>query len=215
MKFISEFETLGEMEIGEKEIHLISASPRRREMMKYLGPAHFGTATIDEGRLTKIYREEHKNLEDLPAYLSLKKALAVQAPPNSLIVTADTVVILGDTLLGKPHSQKEEEDMLRSLFGKKHKVVTGFTLRDGQSFRAYTAYSIVEFVEYKEYLEPEIKKYLAQRGGKGKAGAYGIQDIHPYFIRCIYGDYNTIVGLPITAVREKLHENGWINPWQK
>lgn len=216
MEFLKLFKSYGEMDIGEKEIFLVSASPRRREMMKTLGPAKFGVVAIDEDLLTEIYLEEDgDDLMDLPAYLSMKKALATQAPENTLILTADTVVISDGKILGKPKDKKEEEEMLRSLFGKSHVVATGFTIRDGKAFRTYTSHAHVDFVDYHDWLEPVLSAYLEKHSGKDKAGAYGIQDVHPYFVKAIHGDYNTVIGLPLTAVREKLHENGWINPWNK
>jgi septum formation protein len=141
------------------------------------------------------------NSNHVAEYLAVKKAAVFNETiaDNELIITADTVVIVDDLILGKPEDKPEAVKMLQSLSGRAHKVVTGVCLLTNEKKHAFSANTDVYF---KELTEQEINYYIDKFKPYDKAGAYGIQEWIGFIgVERIDGSYYNVVGLPI----QKLH----------
>ncbi len=181
---------------------LASASPRRRELL----------AACD---LDFVVAEKFECEERYPADLATEKVaeylsqLKSNAYPHTLVegdilLTADTVVILDNKILGKPHSEAEAIEMLASLSGATHKVVTGVTLRTSSRTISFSAESLVSF---RTLDDEEIRYYVERYRPFDKAGAYGIQEWIGYTaIEGIEGSFYNVMGLPVQKVCTLLKE---------
>ena len=179
---------------------LASNSPRRRELLADLG-INFEVRTIKG--IDESYPDDVPVLE-IAEYISHKKALAYQADMGNdeLIITADTVVILGDEVLGKPTDSDDACRMLRELSGKTHKVVTGVTIVTANDTRSFSAVSDVEFATLSD---DDIKYYVDNYQPLDKAGAYGIQEwIGCMGVRHINGSFYNVMGLPLHRLYNEL-----------
>ena len=182
------------------KIVLASNSPRRRELLAGLG--------IDfEVRVLADIDEEYP--ADLPAmdtaeYIARKKAAAYQESmaDDELIITADTVVIVGDEVLGKPADAAEAREMLLKLSGRTHQVITGVCLTSRQRS---VHISVRTDVTFKQLSEDEIAYYIKKYKPFDKAGAYGIQEWIGY-IGCtgLNGSYYNVMGLPVQRIYTEL-----------
>lgn len=181
---------------------LASASPRRRELL----------AACDlDFTLAEKFECEERYPADLAAdkvaeYLSQLKS---NAYPHALgekdiLLTADTVVILGDKILGKPHSEEEAVEMISSLSGATHKVVTGVTLRTAKQTISFSAESLVSF---RTLEAEEVRYYVEKYRPLDKAGAYGIQEWIGYIgIEGLEGSFYNVMGLPVQRLYATLKE---------
>ena len=172
---------------------LASASPRRRELL--------ADCDIDFELAEKFECEEcypaDLEADKVAEYLSQLKS---NAYPHALgecdiLLTADTVVILGDKILGKPHSAEEAREMIASLSDATHKVITGVTLRTAERTISFSAESLVSF---RKLDAEEIDYYVEKYQPMDKAGAYGIQEWIGYIgIEGIEGSFYNVMGLPV------------------
>ena len=181
------------------DIILASASPRRSELMTLAG-FRFDVicADIDEIVPEKALPQE------VVMSLALQKAQAVAKDHGkSAVVGSDTVVALDGKILGKPHSEKEAVEMLRSLSGRTHKVYTGVAIVCGEKVTSFFEETEVEFypLTYQEILD-----YVATGEPMDKAGAYGIQCRGAGLVKRINGDYFNVMGLPISKVYRELKD---------
>lgn len=179
-------------------IILASQSPRRKELLGLL-----------QLPFTQQVAEINETLDrDLPiaqavADLSRRKAEAIPHSKEDLIIAADTVVVLGDTVLGKPKDEEDAFNMLCKLSGRAHKVLTGLTVLHGENPISCTEETEVFF----RSLSPEeIRNYIATGEPMDKAGSYGIQGYGGLFVEKIYGDYYNVVGLPVCRLSQILKE---------
>ena len=184
------------------DLILASQSPRRRELLGRLGLTfQVQAADIDETM------DPAKAPFDKVARLSRDKAAAIAAgaPEGTVVVAADTVVVLENRVLGKPHSAQEAREMLRSLSGRPHQVMTGMTVcRDGQA----ESDTVVTDVHFRQLSEAEIEAYVATGEPMDKAGAYGIQGLASIFIDRLAGDYYNVMGLPLCRLCAMLRKAG-------
>lgn len=176
---------------------LASASPRRQELLEKIIPQYTCIpADIDETI------PENISALDAPAYLSLKKARHIaKSNPNAVVIGADTCVISGDKILGKPSSRENAFNMLKSLSGKTHLVITGCAIVKGT---AEISFSEVTKVEFYPLTDEEINAYLDTNEYCDKAGAYGIQGGGAVLVKGIHGDYFNVVGLPLARLSREL-----------
>ena len=180
---------------------LASNSPRRKELLADLG-INFKVRTIKG--IDESYPHDLPVLE-IAEYISRKKAHAYRAEmaPGELIITADTVVILGNEVLGKPKDADDALRMLRELSGKTHKVVTGVTIVTADATRSFSAVSDVEFAELSD---EDINYYVDNYRPLDKAGAYGIQEwIGCMGVRNINGNFYNVMGLPLHRLYTELN----------
>ena len=180
-----------------KEIILASSSPRRKELMTLLEiPYRVMTAEIDE----KVKRDQlpEENVERL-AY---EKAFAVaKRVPDAWVLGADTVVVLGNQILGKPEDAQYAKKMLKALSGNAQYVYTGVALINLKE-NVQVSLSDCTKVYMKNLSEAEIEAYVATKEPLDKAGSYAVQGKGACFITSIEGSYFNVVGLPIHIVYE-------------
>lgn len=135
--------------------------------------------------------------------LAEEKAMAVaKGLKDEVVIGADTLVIVGNKILGKPKSLKEAEKMLKMLSGKKHKVVTAYTIFDAKTKRKFSRAVKTEVI-FRKLTAQEIKKY-AKKESMGKCGGYGLQGLGSLLVKEIKGDYYNVIGLPINNIFEDL-----------
>lgn len=184
------------------DLYLASASPRRRELLQQIGVHHSPViAAVDE--------TPHPN--ELPAdyvcRLSKAKARAGLALVNERhwmerpVLGADTTVVAGQQILGKPEDERQAIEMLTRLSGTFHTVLTAVTLVSGE--RSHTRLSESR-VEFRPISKAEMHAYWASGEPADKAGAYGIQGLGAVFVKSIQGSYSGIVGLPLAETAELL-----------
>lgn len=186
--------------LKELNVILASASPRRRELLRAAG--------IEYHTASKFECEESYPssliAEDVAPYLSRLKSHAYPVPLTcgDLLITADTTVILGGEVLGKPASSDEAKAMLRRLSGREHSVVTGVTLRSTERERTFAAISKVRFATL---TDEQIEYYVDRYAPMDKAGAYGIQEWIGYVgIESLEGSFYNVMGLPVQRLCREL-----------
>jgi septum formation protein len=176
---------------------LASGSPRRRALL--------GEAGIAFEVVVPDIPEHEPERGDPRAVAALNARSKAEAVPGDLVLAADTVVAVGDRLLGKPRDEAEARDLLRALSGTTHVVVTAVALKAGGRIleRAVTTRVTMRRLD-----ESEIAAYAASGEGMGKAGGYAIQETADRFVTALDGPFDNVVGLPVAAVRELLREAG-------
>lgn len=198
----------------KNKIILGSASPRRNELLRQIGVDFQVRVSNKE----EIYHSETP--EDIVKELSLMKARNVADDlisqngqlSDTIILGADTVVVLDRKILGKPKDEEDAFLMLRSLQGREHTVYTGIAVLryDSAGNRTVINRAVGTAVYVNPMTEGEIRKYIATGECMDKAGAYGIQGRFAPFISRIDGDYYNVVGLPVSYVYQVLRELGAI-----
>ena len=182
------------------EIILASASPRRRQLLQELG-VQFSVQPRD---VTEHF-DDSLSPQQVAEHLSELKALAFaeeELNDKTIVITADTVVTLDGAILGKPKGVAEAKEMLRTLSGRSHQVITGVTLRSVAKMRTF---SVSTNVFFKELSEDEIDYYVTVFQPFDKAGAYGIQEwIGHAAVEHIEGSYFNVMGLPVHRLYEEL-----------
>lgn len=182
------------------KIVLASNSPRRKELLAGLD-IPFEVRVLDN--IDESFPETLPTKE-IAGYISKKKADAYRQTmaDDELIITADTIVVLGQEVMGKPKDDEEARRMLRELSGKTHQVITGvcLTTKDKQS-----NFSVETDVTFKTLSEEEIDYYVAHYRPLDKAGAYGIQEwIGHIGVTGLNGSYFNVMGLPVQRIYEAL-----------
>jgi septum formation protein len=184
-----------------KNIILASKSPRRQNLLKELGVDF----TIHTKDIDEVYPPELKK-EEVAIYLSELKAAAFKEDlqANDLIITSDTIVCLGDRIIGKPRDRDDAFNMLSDLSGNMHQVVTAVTLMS--TTKTKTIFDVTE-VYFKVLSNYEIDTYINKYKPYDKAGSYGIQEWIGYIgIEKINGSYHNVMGFPVKKVYEALEE---------
>ena len=167
----------------------------RKELLKKIVPSfRVITSGVDEERITA------SSPASFARKAAISKAKAVAAKyKDSTVIGADTIVVLGRKILGKPKDRQDAIAMLKSLAGKTHKVITGIAVVFPGS--KTVSGTCVTKVKMKKVSDREILKYVDSDGPLDKAGAYGIQEIEEIFIDKIEGDYDNVVGLPVCQLQ--------------
>jgi len=177
------------------KVILASASPRRQSLLEAAGLQFTIVASgADESR------DDHEDAAHYAVRVAREKALSVsQQWPETLVIGADTIVVLDGEILGKPRDDDDAARMLRRLSGTRHEVLTGVSLRQRTSELGRVETTAVYF---RALLEEDIAWYVASGEGRDKAGAYAIQGLASRFIPRIEGSYSNVVGLPVACVAE-------------
>lgn len=187
----------------KRKIVLASASPRRRELLRLIGLS-FTVDPSDYEEDMSIGKAPHA----LARYLSAEKARAIAGKyDDSLVIAADTFIVFRGKLLGKPHTPGEARKMLALLSGKRHSVITGFTILDTGAERRLSR-SVETKVWFRRLAAAEIDAYVDTKEPLDKAGAYAIQGLGSVLVRKIEGDYFNVIGLPVSALAEGLKKFG-------
>ena len=197
------------------DIILASNSPRRRELLEKAGirfTVHASEIPVDENLDDELRADPARAARELAkrkAGAVVQELLAIdyqQRTPEIAVIGADTMVVLGAEIFGKPQSLSGGVGMLRKLSGKTHQVITGVavymvkTNEDGTVSIGKGAFSETSDVTFKDLSEEDIVDYLHRGESYDKAGAYAIQGEGAKLIKGYEGDYNNIVGLPVDTL---------------
>ncbi|MCH7830768.1 MAG: septum formation inhibitor Maf [Proteobacteria bacterium] len=170
-------------------LHLASSSPRRQEILRALGLTFTAQgADIDESRL------DGETPEQMVLRLAAAKASAAVAAEGQLVLGADTAVVLGGRVLGKPRDESDAVEMLLRLSGCTHRVLTGVALQTSAGSKVVVSATDVRF---REIDRDEARAYWHSGEPRDKAGAYAIQGLGGMFVEAISGSYSGVVGLPV------------------
>ena len=186
--------------MDKKKIILASQSPRRKWLLEQIGlEFDIITSNFDENIEGKKFSRQ------LIESLAFEKAkdVAARVGDDALIIAADTVVILGSKILGKPKDEADAKSMLKQLSGREHKVMTAVAIIDKYEDKILLK-STLSKVKFKKLSEREIDDYIKTGEPMDKAGSYGIQAYGSIFVEKVEGCYNNIVGLPLNLLSEML-----------
>lgn len=181
---------------------LASNSPRRKDLLENLGVCFdIKASNIDETILASA------NPYHVASQLAYEKAkdIATDIVDEAIIIAADTIVV-ADKILGKPIDNGDAYQMLKSLSGTSHQVVTGIAIIQKPTNKAIVDYSVTK-VFFRDLTDLEIEKYIASGEPMDKAGAYGIQGKAALFVEKIEGDYFNVVGMPLYKLEELLNQH--------
>ena len=183
-------------------IILASQSPRRQELMKLTGlPFTVRVADVDETM------DKSLPVQQEVTRVSRRKAQAIAsgASPDDIVIAADTIVVIDGRELGKPRSEEEALGMLRLLSGRTHEVVTVLSVCKGSQLESE---AVVTKVTFRTLCEEELRAYVRTGEPMDKAGSYGIQGYGAMFVKCIEGDYFSVMGLPLCPLCRMLRAFG-------
>lgn len=183
------------------KIILASNSPRRKELLAGLGLT-FDTRVIDG--IDESYPSDIP-VKDVALYIAEKKSAAYTIADNELLLTADTVVVVDNLILGKPKDSIEAIWMLKKISGRSHQVITGVCMK---SLEKTVKFSVSTEVTFKTLSNTEIDYYVKKYKPFDKAGAYGIQEWIGYIgVTDIKGSYFNVMGLPLQRIYTALKSN--------
>ena len=179
---------------------LASSSPRRKQLLQALGVDFRVQPTNVDERL-----KPGESAEAMVLRLAIAKARAVRAVATDIVLAADTAVVLGDEVFGKPENEQDALRMLGMLSGRTHQVMTGVAVCSrGNSTQAVS----ITNVRFREIDPDEARRYWHSGEPRDKAGAYAIQGRGGVFVEAIMGSYSGVVGLPIFETARLLQEAG-------
>lgn len=192
-----------------KKVILASASPRRREMFEKAGIVF----EVIPGQGEEI--QKGNTMEEIVENLARNKAgevagrVEAQAAPGTVVIGADTLVVLGEQILGKPENEEAAVCMLKQLQGRSHRVLTGVSamIRTDRGWDSHTFHESTDVFFY-PVTEEEIREYAATGEPMDKAGGYGIQGLFGIYVQKIHGDYNNVVGLPMARLFQEMKKIG-------
>ena len=195
------------MGIFNREIKFIlaSGSPRRKELLGEIIPGFdIVVSEADEESVPKTLPPE-LYVEELALLKAAASAKSLDKKRSAIVIGADTVVTLDGEILGKPSDEADAFKMLKRLSGRKHEVYTGYcVMRLEDGFTLSKAEKTEVF--FKELDDERIRAYVETGEPMDKAGAYGIQGLGKVLINKINGDYNNVVGLPVSALFDVLEK---------
>ena len=183
---------------------LASSSPQRKKLLETIGiiPDDIVPANIDE---TPKKNEKPK---DFALRMSKEKGLSVAKNNlNSFILSGDTIVAAGRRIIGKPSSKNEAEQILKLLSGRRHRVLSAFTLIKPDCSEITKV--VVSRVKFSRLSDKEINEYLDTNEWQGKAGGYAIQGRASAFVPWISGSYTGVMGFPMNEIKNVLESSGW------
>jgi septum formation protein len=181
------------------KIILASQSPRRKQLLEWAEiPFEIVVKPTDESYPSSLPAEE------IAIHIARQKALGVQASmlPDTVVLAADTIVVLEDRIIGKPADREDAVAILSALSGRQHRVITGVVIRQGKE---ETAFADTTEVWFHELTLQQIGFYVDKYQPYDKAGAYAIQEwIGVVGIRSVQGDFYNVMGLPVSRVVKEL-----------
>lgn len=187
-------------EFERLKIFLVSKSPRRRKLLKILG-LKFKASSVN---VDESFKKNESPLNAALRIAKLKLNAAKLKHKNGLLITADTIVVLNNKVIGKPKDKNDAFKILKLLSGNTHIVYTAFGVYNGYNSKIIINYEKT-FVTFKNITDDEIIKYIKTGSPMDKAGAYGIQDDYgATFIKKINGCYYNVVGLPLSKLMTEL-----------
>ncbi len=170
---------------------------------------------VDERAIETRVREQGGTPEDVQKELAHDKACAVfdklsdEEKNGCVVIGADTSVVCGDEILGKPADKDDARRMLRMLSGRTHEVITGVCVKTASGEETFVEVTKVKFGDLDSYQEALIERYISTDEPYDKAGAYGIQNGGAILVESVEGDYFSVVGLPVRKLAQALER---VNP---
>lgn len=187
------------------QIVLASASPRRRELLAQVG---ISCSVIPSGAPETLLPGESPRQHVLRLALEKAQEVAMRPDiPGRWFIGSDTIVLRDETVLGKPADAAEAAEMLRSLSGRSHQVLSAFAIFDRESGHCHREVVTTQ-VWFKELTAREIAGYIASGEPFDKAGSYAIQGLGAFMVTAIEGSYSNVVGLPVAQVVAALEALG-------
>ena len=198
-----------------KTLLLASRSPARRQLLVEAGyDVEFAQVDIDESVLPQ------EKPAELVQRLSIEKAKAVNNPGDRLLITADTMVVFAEQIIGKAKNCEQAKMILEQLAGNWHEVITGFTLcfyqatvcdsikieKTANNFPTMKTFVVTTKVLFHALSTAQIEEYLVSKEWQGKAGAYGIQGAGKKFVKKIVGSVSNVIGLPMDELAKAINE---------
>ncbi len=184
----------------KKNIILASASPRRKELISLI----FDNVIICPAECDETLPEDITPKEAVEHLSKIKNEAARKlSKPDDLIISADTVVAIGNEILGKPVNTDDARRMITLLSGNTHSVFTGVTISNSKKEITFSEETKVEFLPL---TEEEIEEYISTSEPYDKAGAYGIQGKGSLLVKKIDGDYFNVVGLPVARLNKEVKD---------
>lgn len=192
------------------KIILASSSPYRKKLLKKIVKQFdIKTSKIEE----KVFKKKIKEPKKLAKKLALEKARNIRSQIKKsgkekiLIIGADTLITINNSIIGKAKDRKEAREILLKLKGKTHKILTGVAVLEVKTGKYRTAVEETK-VAFRDFTKKELKKFLDSEDWRGKAGAYGLQLRNFEFLKSYQGDYENILGLPLKKLVAILKEFG-------
>lgn len=185
--------------LGGKKVTLASGSPRRREMLETVG--------LDFEVVIPPINEDAKPNVAPKMYAVAQAICKLQSVsvPEGIVIAADTIVVLGDKILGKPTDREDARRILRLLSGKKHIVYTALALRDSESGKVVVNAEASRVI-FRELSDQDIESYVDSGEPLDKAGAYGIQGMGEFLVDRLDGHLNNVIGFPLELFVNLLRE---------
>lgn len=184
-----------------RSVILASGSPRRRELLKKVIP---GFRVVPSGVDEESFWARNPVTYALRAAVAKARAIG-EVYPSSLVIAADTLVVLGSQIFGKPKNLAQARAMLQKLSGKKHKVITAVALVQKNKNRLLTGHE-TSWVTIKKLRRADIVDYLKKNDCLDKAGSYAIQEAGDTLVDKLEGDYDNVVGLSVRLVGDLFNE---------
>ena len=184
----------------DQPFYLASKSPRRKKLLEQVNLS-FQIVPVDT---PEVFKKNERPV-DAVRRIALEKLIAAkEIIRDGIIITADTIVVIGGNIIGKPLDKHDAINMLKKLSGKTHIVYTGFSVYNSLKNKTITDYEKT-YVTFRKLTLKEITDYVETGSPLDKAGAYGIQDDYgAVFIKKINGCYYNVVGLPLTKLYQTL-----------
>jgi septum formation protein len=179
--------------IGKYDIVLASKSPRRIELLKMIGMKF----KVHPSNVEEIYRDNLKPVEYVIKNAQEKNKSIAGRYTSSLIISADTIVVLNNEVLEKPHDKDQAFKILKKLSGRTHEVITGFGISLNSFTKSVFDYEITKVI-FRDVSDEEIESYCSSGEPFDKAGGYGAQGIGSMIIEKVDGCFFNVVGLPLT-----------------
>jgi len=191
--------------LSDTPVILASASPRRKAILENTGLKF----TVKPVSVEESARSGAHPIS-VAAEISMRKASAAAKDESaSWIIAADTIVVLADHIIGKPKDKQDAAIILKTLSGKTHTVITGYTIYNSRIRKAISTFDRTQVTFYR-LSKGEIEAYIATGEPLDKAGAYGIQEKGGLLVKSIKGDYFNVAGLPVAHLRRT-----WISHYQE
>jgi len=179
-----------------KKLILASRSPRRKKLLNSMGLSFsISVSDVDETPLPDELPDAHARR------VARNKARAID-PEDHIVIAADTIVVLGTRILGKPENEAQAIEMLKALSDRTHQVITAVCLRSADREQVF---SVSTDVTFRPLTEQDIRAYVKTGEPMDKAGAYAIQGRAAAMVRAVNGSYTNVVGLPLCELWEALN----------
>ena len=182
-----------------KKIILASKSPRRKELMNLIGI----DVEVDVVETAESFCDSLSIMKAVEEVAKQKAFAVSERHKEDIIISADTIVLVEDMILGKPHDEEEAFTMLSQLKNKRHQVITAVCILFGEKIEQFTSVTEVEMMDYSDEM---IREYILTKEPLDKAGAYGIQGKGAILVKEIHGDYYTVMGLPLAELFKRLQK---------